>query len=101
THCWNRPMDSAVFVRVCDLLAEHQVDYDVLRHEPIYTSEQAAAVRGVDLASGAKALICKADDRFLMLVMPADRKLDNKRLRREHGIRRIRFASREDLAELT
>lgn len=32
-------------------------------------------MRSTTLASGAKALICKADDRFIMVVMPADRRM--------------------------
>ena len=44
--------------------------YNVLRHAPVFTSEVAAAVRGTPLASGAKALICKVDDRFVLIVPP-------------------------------
>jgi hypothetical protein len=49
--------------------------YQVLHHKPAYTSEEAARIRGTPLASGAKALICRGDDAFVMFVVPADRKL--------------------------
>ena len=87
--------------RVVDLLRAGDVPFDVLNHEPVYTSEEAARVRGTPLASGAKALVCKADSDFLMLVMPANRRLDSKRLRRTYQIRKLRFASRDDLLDLT
>ena len=63
-------MSDSVFARIEELLKRHGVAFDVLRHEPVYTSQEAAEVRGTPLASGAKALICKADGRFLMFVIP-------------------------------
>jgi Ala-tRNA(Pro) deacylase len=58
-------------------------------------------VRATTLASGAKALICKADDRFIMVVMPADRRMASRRVRQSEAIRSLRFASRVEVAELT
>jgi hypothetical protein len=63
------------------MLKQHGAAYEVLRHEPVYTSEQAAAVRGTPLSSGAKALICKGDEEFVMFVVPADRKLASRAIR--------------------
>ena len=75
--------------------------FDVVRHAPVYTSQEAASVRGTSLASGAKALVCKADGRFLMFVMPADRRLASKHLRRQEGIRKLRLVGPDELLELT
>jgi Ala-tRNA(Pro) deacylase len=94
-------MPETVFQRLEALLTEHGVPFDVLRHEPVYTSEEAAAVRGTALASGAKALICKGGEEFVMFVMPADRKLDSKAVRQQRGWRKLRFANREEVRELT
>lgn len=94
-------MNESVFERVESLLKQHGVDFDVLRHAPVFTSAEAAAVRGVPLATGAKALICKADSRFVMLVIPADRKLDSKQVRQGLAIRTLRFASADELRQLT
>jgi Ala-tRNA(Pro) deacylase len=94
-------MASSVFDRVESLLTQHGIGFQVLRHEPVYTSEQAARVRGTPLASGAKALICKGERRFVMFVVPADRKLDSHAVRRAKGWRKLRFASREEVMELT
>ena len=67
----------------------------------MFTSEEAAAVRGVALSTGAKALICRVDDRFVMFVIPADRKLDSKQVRQAMGTHGLRFATRDELSELT
>ena len=94
-------MSAAVFDRLQQLLAGSHVLFEVLRHEPVFTSAEAAAIRGTTLASGAKALVCKADERFVMIVLPADRKLASKRIRQALGWRSLRFADRAEVAELT
>ncbi len=91
----------SVFERIRDLFARHGIPFEVLRHEPVYTSQQAAEVRGTPLASGAKALVCRGDDRFVMFVIPADRKLASGEARRAQGFRKLRFASREEVEQLT
>jgi len=94
-------MAEFVFDRVVDLLKRHGVPFEVSRHEPVYTSQQAADVRGTSLASGAKALVCKGDDRFVLLVLPADLRLDSKAVRRAKGWKKLRFADREEVLQLT
>ena len=94
-------MSEGVFRRVEALLRGRGVEFGVLRHEPVYTSEEAAAIRGVPLASGAKALVCKGDEEFVMIVLPADRKLASKAVRKARGWKKLRFASREEVSRIT
>src|SRR6516164_6065959 len=94
-------MSASVFERLQERLQQQGVPFTVLRHEPVYTSEQAAAVRGTPLSSGAKALVVKAGERFVLLVLPADRKLDSRRARDGLGAKALRFASREEVEKLT
>jgi len=94
-------MHESVFDRVEELLKSQELPFSVSRHKPVYTSEEAAAVRGVPLSTGAKALICKGEDQFVMFVIPADRKLDSKQVRRLYGWRKLRFANRDEVLALT
>ena len=94
-------MTPSVFERLQERLQAGGVAFTVLRHEPVYTSEQAAAVRGVPLASGAKALVVKAGEEFVLLVLPADRKLDSRKARTALGVKALRFATREEVEQLT
>ena len=94
-------MSETVFQRIEALLTQQGVTFDVRRHEPVYTSEEAAAVRGTPLASGAKALICKGENRFWMFVLPADRKLASRQIRRARGWRKLRFAGRDEVEQLS
>ena len=92
---------ASVFESIERLLTERGANYRVMRHEPVFTSQEAAQVRGAPLSSGAKALVCKADDRHVMIVLPADRKLDSRGVRRAEKLSGLRFATREEVAELT
>ncbi|MEO8441811.1 MAG: YbaK/EbsC family protein [Betaproteobacteria bacterium] len=90
-----------VFDRIVAVLDSKGVTYGVSRHAPVFTSEEAAIVRGASLASGAKALICKAAGEFVMFVMPGDRRLDSKLVRKAFNLRSLRFATREEVEQLT
>jgi prolyl-tRNA editing enzyme YbaK/EbsC (Cys-tRNA(Pro) deacylase) len=79
---------------------QQDVPFRELVHEPTRTSEDSARVRGEPLHIGGKALLLKSNDRFVLCVIPADRKLDSKRIR-EVLQGKFRFASAEELAELT
>jgi Ala-tRNA(Pro) deacylase len=94
-------MSASVFERIEEKLTAAGIAFGVLRHAPVYTSEEAAAIRGVPLCSGAKALIVKAGEEFVLLVVPADRKLDSKKARTALGVKSLRFASREEVEQLT
>ena len=92
---------TTVFDRIEKMLNEAAVPFSVTHHEPVFTSEEAARIRGVPLSSGAKALVCKADDLFLMFVMAADRKLESKRFRKLNGVKKLRFATRDEVFQKT
>jgi len=85
---------------VLALLDSEGVEYGVTHHEPVTTSEAAAAVRGVDLNTGAKAMVVKGKDGFALAVLAADRKVDWKLLAPFVG-KSPRFATAEELQELT
>ncbi|UCC32666.1 MAG: hypothetical protein JSU86_10350 [Phycisphaerales bacterium] len=93
--------DSEVFGRLVAALNEAGFSFAHTHHKPVYTSAEAAEARGSSLHSGAKALIVKSGDRFLMAVMPADLSLDSGALRKLLGCRRLRFATEEEVLSLT
>lgn len=94
-------MSGSVFERIQERLERKGVAHTVLRHEPVFTSAQAAVVRRTALASGAKALVVKAGEAFRLLVIPADRKLDSRKARAALDVKGLRFASHEEVERLT
>ncbi len=95
------PDGSEVLPAIRRLLAESGITFREVHHEPTRTSEESAKARGEELRIGGKALLMKGDDSFRLFVLPADRKLDSSAIRREFGWKRMRFATPEELNELT
>jgi len=90
-----------ILARLRVRLEAEGVEFDEFRHAPTRTSEESAKARGEELSNGGKALLIKVGDAFELFVLPADRRLNSRAIRDELGVRRIRFASAEELLELT
>jgi Ala-tRNA(Pro) deacylase len=88
------------FDEIKKLLKENLVKYEEVNHEPVYTSDQAASVRGMDLHAGAKSLLLKADKEFILAVLPGDSRLDTKKLKQILQVKDIRFASPTEVEEI-
>jgi Ala-tRNA(Pro) deacylase len=67
----------------------------------VTTSAEAAAVRGVELRSGAKAMLVKAKADLVLAVLAADQKVDWKLLAPLVGGKGARFANDDELREAT
>jgi prolyl-tRNA editing enzyme YbaK/EbsC (Cys-tRNA(Pro) deacylase) len=94
-------MNNQVLERIRELLSRGGIEHREISHAAASTSEESALVRGESLSVGAKALLLKMDDVFRLFVLPADLQLDSKRVKQELKIRSVRFATREELLELT
>src|SRR6478672_12767135 len=94
-------MADEVLERIREALSREGVTFREIGHAPTHTSEESARVRGESLAVGAKALLLKTDDKFRLFVLPADRQLDTKRIKQELKVKSTRFATSEELLELT
>ena len=92
---------TALSERLEQWLREAGVAFEILEHAPAHTSEEAARARGTRLEQGAKALVVRAEDRFVHCVLPANRRADNAALRAIVGSRKLRFATRDELHDLT
>lgn len=93
--------------KIIDLLAKNNCWFETFEHEPVTTSEEAAQVRhGYSLTQGAKALIMyiktsQKDAKFIMLVVPGDRRFDNQKVKKLLGIKDFRFATKDEIVQVT
>ena len=90
-----------ILQRIRRLLNQDDVHFVEIEHEPTRTSEDSARARGEPLHVGAKALVLKIDGEFRLLVLPADRRLDSSAVKRHFQAKKVRFASTEELKQLT
>lgn len=62
--------------RLRQYLDEHKVKYLVISHSPAYTAQEIAESAHISGKHVAKTVIVKQNDRFLMVVVPADQHVD-------------------------
>lgn len=92
---------------ILDLLRSNHFWFESFEHEEVRTSEEAARMRPeYRLDQGAKALIIKAylndgTDKIFMMVMPANLKLDSKKVCNVVGAKKIRFSTEEEVSQVT
>src|SRR3954467_10321024 len=90
-----------VHEKLVSLLGAEGVDFRLTHHDPVTTSAEAAAVRGAELRSGAKAMLVKGKAGLLLAVLPGDRKVDWKLLAPLVGGKGARFANDDELLAAT
>lgn len=96
-----------VIEKIKSILMEHGVAFDTFEHEPVRTSEEASKVRtGYTIDQGTKALIVRVIERggvkkFVMLVVPGNKKFDPKKVKAATGFTDIRFATEDEVGRIT
>ena len=96
------PPTASVLESIRELLTSQAASFREVHHPPTFTSAESAQARGEELRVGGKALLLKGeDDQFRLFVLPADRKIDSNAVRKKLGFKRLRFASADELKELT
>jgi Ala-tRNA(Pro) deacylase len=91
----------AVHATLVALLHAEAVEFQLAHHDAVTTSAAAAAVRGAELRSGAKAMLVKTRTGFVLAVLAADRRVDWKLLAPLVGGKGARFATEEELRDVT
>jgi Ala-tRNA(Pro) deacylase len=87
--------------RIHELLRSAGIAYREVEHEPTHTSEESARARGEELRVGGKALVLKVAEEFRLFVLSAARQLDSSATKQYFNVKRQRFATTEELLELT
>lgn len=86
-----------VFKKIKEILNSSGIKYSLKHHEPVYTSEQAAKVRGDKLKQGAKAIIMSTDSGFVLAVLSAEKRIDSKKLKKILKTKNLSFASSDKI----
>lgn len=93
--------------KIKKILEENSIEFETFEHEPVRTSEEAAKVRsGYGIEQGAKALITRVKEagkekRFVMFVVPGNKRFDVTKIKNNLGLFDIRFATEEEVLKIT
>jgi Ala-tRNA(Pro) deacylase len=99
-------MTVETFLKIKDILDKSRVDYKHLIHEHVSTSEDAAKIRGTNLEDAAKAIVLKAQSKdgefyFIQAVIPANRRIDLKKLKIILDSKNVALANPDEVLEKT
>lgn len=87
--------------RVLAFLRENKIAFEILRHEPVVTCEDSAAVIQIPNCISCKSLFVKdkKSDNYYMLILPAYKRGNMRGLAAYAGCEKFEFASQEKLQE--
>jgi Ala-tRNA(Pro) deacylase len=99
-------MTVETFLKIKEILDNARVEYTHLTHEHVSTSEDAAKIRGTNLEDAAKAIILKVQSRdgafqFIQAVIPANLRIDLKKLKLLLDSKNVALASPDEVLEQT
>ena len=87
--------------RILQQLHDQACTYQYLVHEPVMTSEDSARVRGGKIEEGAKALVMQADQEYIMVVIPGNKKADLDKIKAQFQFKKLAMASKESVTAKT
>ena len=92
---------NAVFNKIKDVLNKEKIDYEVLEHKPVYTSKEAAEVRGTELRQGTKALVLKTEEGFIQACVAGNKELDIEKLQKITLFKKLELANAKEVRQAT
>jgi Ala-tRNA(Pro) deacylase len=87
-------------MQVTEFLDQAGVNYEVREHPPVFSAQGLAAVEHEHGKYVAKPVIVRADDRYLMCVLPAPHKIDLGRLKGQLEAESVELADEEEIGKL-
>ncbi|HLC61296.1 MAG TPA: YbaK/EbsC family protein [Candidatus Nanoarchaeia archaeon] len=77
------------------------MEFEVLQHKPVFTSKEAAEVRGTELKQGTKALVLRTDEGFIQACVAGNKELDIEKLQKITLFKRIEMADAKEVRKVT
>ncbi len=90
-----------VFSTIKEILDNNDLAYKVEDHEPTPRSIDSARIRGTPIEQGAKAIVLRSEGKFLMCVLPGDKKIDYHKIKGVIGSKSVSLATPEQVKETT
>ena len=92
---------NVVFEKIKNALAMEKMEFEVLEHKPVYTSKEAAEVRGTQLKQGTKALILRTDEGFMQAVVSGAKEIDIDKLQKMTLFKKLELADAKEIRNVT
>jgi Ala-tRNA(Pro) deacylase len=87
-------------MQIVDYLKKAKIKCEVKEHKPAFSAQQMAATEHEPGKFVAKPVIVRADNKYVMCVLPACRKIDLQTLKKQLGAKSIELAEEEEVGRL-
>jgi len=89
-----------ILKKLKEYLESNKVSYEVGYHARVYTAQEVAASQHVPGREMAKVVMVKADEKMVMLVLPASYRVDMKKLKGVLDCKKVGMVKEEEFEEL-
>lgn len=86
--------------KIKEYLDKERVGYQLLEHDRAFTATEVAGAQHVPGRQMVKCVIVKADDQFVMCLLPAIHNLDLDKFKTAIHARQVRLANEEEMAKM-
>jgi Ala-tRNA(Pro) deacylase len=90
--------------RIIELFKQHNIEHEIIEHGITITSADSARERGSLLKQGVKSLLVKTRKEpvsYVVANLPADKKMDYKKLEHATGLKKLTLANPEEILAQT
>lgn len=87
---------------IYDFLKQQHIDFEITEHPAVWNMEDVAQLEMPHPEADAKNLFVREDKtrNYYLITVKGDKRVDLKALRKEEGLRQLKFASAGELAEV-
>lgn len=90
----------AIAAKFKKYLDENKVKYQALKHPVAYTAQEIAAAQHVPGKQVVKSVLVKADDKYVLAVLPAIHLIDTNKLKNVIKCKTLKIATEEEIAKI-
>ncbi len=82
---------------ILSLLADHKIEYREVEHKDMFTSDQEQEVTGLPAKQGAKSMLLKTKETFVLAVIPGDQRISMKKVKSLLVAKSLRMANPQEI----
>ncbi|MEA2088970.1 MAG: YbaK/EbsC family protein [Patescibacteria group bacterium] len=90
----------AIPKKITNFLEKHNINYEILEHKTVYTAFDMAQTMKKKLSQIAKTLALKVDKKHILVVVPADRKVNFDKLKKLLKAKQIKIVKEIDMVKV-
>jgi prolyl-tRNA editing enzyme YbaK/EbsC (Cys-tRNA(Pro) deacylase) len=85
--------------KIIKYLEDNKVKFEEIAHKTAYTAYDAAQTLKAKLSEIGKPLVVKADGKYMLILLPADKQLDIKKLKKELKVKKVEIVNEKVMAK--